>query len=416
MPGPTYAEALATRTVSSWMAFLLAELAAYGSSISGWSDGAPQRAFLEGEARALSFETTLRSQLASTASIQKCIAAGPTWVDAVMTFFDLDNTAGGKGRIPASKAVWTIDVEITAALGALTINGANAPSIQFQSTTGVIFQCTQVAGVDIQVSTSYKGTIQVTARNAGTTGNVTPGAITKLIAGPAGLSVDLGGTQTQTSVARNAEGDAEYIARGIARWGREGAGWTTPAWDYFIPLYGNNGATGGSLNVTRWYVDETNPDGPGTVHVYLGNSTGPATAPEVAAVDAGLNGLAVKPVGAVDVNVDPATEHALIINITITTDGSNASVETDCQSAIETLIAAFPIGPATLEVDLVSAVARGSTLASATIATGATSKVISLDLPGFSSVEQATTVDIFGGVDLLLGEVFTAVVTVTVLP
>lgn len=416
MAGPTYAEALATRTVASEMAFLLAELAAYGSSVSGWSDGAPQRAFLEGEARALSYETTLRAQLASTASIQKCIAAGPTWVDAVMTFFDLDNTAGGKGRIPASKAVWTIGVEITAALGALTINGANAPSIQFQSSTGVIFQCTQVAGVDIQVSTSYKGVIQVTARNAGTTGNVTPGAITKLIAGPAGLSVDLGATQTVVSVARNEESSADYIRRGLANWARLGAGWTTPAWDYYIPFYGNNGATGGALNVTRWYADETNPDGPGTVHLYLGNATGPATTDEVDAVDAGVNGLAVKPVGAVDVNVSAATDHALIINITITTDGSNADVEAQCQSAVETLIAAFPIGPATLETTLVTAVVLGAPLASATVATGATSKVIDLNLPGFSSVEQATVVDVFGGVDLLLGEVFTATVTVTVLP
>ena len=140
---PTYQQALTPRTVASLRALFLTELAAAGSTVSGWSTGAPQRAFLEGEANAVAFETQLRVALAQTASIDLCKEAGPEWVDAKMTWFDLDNGSGGKGRIPASRAVWTVDLEITAALGALTINSANASGIQLQSTTGVVFQCSQ---------------------------------------------------------------------------------------------------------------------------------------------------------------------------------------------------------------------------------------------------------------------------------
>lgn len=412
MPTPTFQDALTPRTLAAERTLLLSLLVAYDSNVSGWSPGAPQRAFLEGEAIAISTETDIRAALAATADVNLCIAAGESWVDAVMTRFELPNGSGGIGRIPASYAVWDIPLKITAALGTLTINAATA--IQLQATNGTIFSATQASTVVINAASSFKGVVRFTARTAGTVaGNVSPGAIQKVILGTAGLSVDLAETQVQTGVARDKETDKAYVRRGLARWGREGAGWTTPAWDYYIPLYGNNGD---DLNVTRWAVDETNPDGPGTVHTYLANSTGPATAPEVAAVDAGLNGRDVKPVGAVDNNVSAAVNHALTINITITTDGSNASVEADCESAIAVLIAAFPLGPATLEVDLVSAVARGAPLQVATIATGASSEVIDLDLPGFGSVIEATTVNVFGGVDLATGEVFTATITVTVLP
>lgn len=412
MAPPTYQDALTPRTVASERGFLLAELAASGSNVSGWSDGAPQRAFLEGEARAISIETDIRAAIAASNDVALCIAAGDSWVDARMSWFDLSNGQGGKGRIPASYAVWTIPLQITSALGTLTINAATA--IQLQATNGTVFACTQASTVVINAATSFKGVATFTARTAGATaGNVSGATINKVILGPAGLSVDTGGTFTETSVARDQEGSLDFIARGLAKWAQAGAGWTTPAWDYYIPLYGNNGS---NLNVTRWYVDETNPDGPGTVHTYLANAAGPATTDEVNAVEAGLNGRNVKPVGAVDNNVSAAVDHPLIINLTLTTDGSNPTVATSCETAINTLIAAFPLGPATLVVDLVSAIARGAPLQSATIPTGPTSKVIALSLPGFSSVEEATTVDIFGGVDLALGEVFTATVNVTVLP
>ncbi len=409
---PTYAEAITPRTVASLRALFLTELAAAGSSVSGWSTGAPQRAFLEGEAGAIAAETQLRVALAKTASIALCKQAGAEWVDAKMTWFDLDNTVGGKGRIPASRAVWTIGVQITAALGALTINAASAPGIQFQSTTGVVFQCTQASAVVINAGSSYKGVIEVTARAAGTTGNVTPGAITKVIAGPAGLSIDGGATQTPTSVARNAEDDDSFIARGLGKWARLGAGWGLPAFDYLIPLYGNDGD---ALNVTRWYVDDSNPGGPGTIAVWLANSSGPATGPEVAAVDAGLNSASVKPVGTGAAAVAAAVSHALVITATITTDGSNPGVGAAATSAIGTLEATFPMGPATLEPDLVREILMGSPLATATVATApGLSKVVTLALPGFSSVLAVTVLSLAAPEVLAVGEVLSITLILTV--
>lgn len=409
----TFQVALVPVTEAEYRAQFLAALAALpNSNVNGWSTGAPQRGFLNGEARAMAADSLIISSLAATASPVTAITAGSSWVDAKVGWYDLDNGQGGKGRFPATFAVWNLPVQITPETSTLTIDNTNASGIIVQASSGVFFRCTQASAVVINASTNYKGTIQVTARVAGTSGNVTIGSIIAIVSGPAGLSIEGSGTQVQTSTARNQESDQEYINRGLGAWGKLSV-WTLTGFDYYIPTFGNNGTT---LNVTRWGVDDSNPMGPGTVAVYLGNATGPASAPEVAAVLAGLDSPSVHPLGSGQLFVSAAADHPLTINIYLTTDGSNSLVYDQCAAAIDTLIKAFPAGPATLEVDLVSAVARGAPMISATIPAGTTSKVITLNLPGFSSVEQATTVDIFGGVDLLTGEIFTATITVQEAP
>lgn len=401
----TLQQALTPSTVAQERALLLLELTAAGSDVSGWSDGAPQRAFLEGEARALSAETDIRVSLASTASVDLCIAAGPSWVDAMMSWF-------GLARIPASYAVWNVPLQITAALGTLTINSSSV--IQLQAQNGAIYNCTQASAVIINGASSLKGVAQFTARTAGTSGNVTPGQITKVIAGPAGLSVDTGTTQVLTSVARNAEGDVDFIARGLGQWARQGAGWTLPAFDYLIPFYGNNGST---LNVTRWYVDASNPNGPGTIQVYLADAAGPATGPEVAAVSAGLNSPEVKPLGTGAATVVAATDHALVITATLLTSGTNPTVGAQAEDVLVTnLSPAFPIGAATLEPDLVRELLMGAAVVFATVPTGAgETSLIEIGAPGFSSVIAITSLSLAVPEVIALGEVLTisAVITVT---
>lgn len=410
---PTFAKAIEPRTVAQVRELCLLELAATGSRVSGWSNGAPQRAFLEGEATAIAAESILRVGLASTASIALCIAAGSTWVDAVMTFFDLDDGQGGKGRFKATKAVWQVPMKITASTPAQTINSTNASSIQVQAADGTIFVCSQQSTVNINSGTSYQGILQFTARTAGTSGNVNPGQITKMIAGPAGMSVDIAELQVQTTVARDEEDSASYIARGLGRWARLGAGWVLPAFDNLIPEYGNNGST---LNVTRWYVDQSNPNGPGTIQVYLANASGPATAPEVAAVDTGLNSVEVKPVGTGEATVVAAGSHALVITATVLASGTNLTLAADAASAINVLEQAFPLGPATLEPDLVRAILMGAEIASQTIetATGET-KVIDLSLPGFASVISIVSCSLAAPEVLAIGDALqlTLILTVT---
>ncbi len=409
---PTYQQAITPRTVPELRALYLAALAAAGSSVSGWSLGAPQRAFLEGEAIAVSAETLIRVALAQTASIALCKQAGPDWVNAKMTWYSLTDGQGGTGRFKATYATWDVPLKITAALGTLTINSTNAPSIQVQSSGGIVFQCTQVADKLINLGTSYVGTVRFTARVAGTTGNVTPGAITKVISGPAGLSVDLGGTQVAVAVARNEEDDDSFIARGLANWARQGAGWVEPAFDYLIPFYGNNGVT---LAVTRWYVDDSNPGGAGTIAVWLANAAGPATAPEVAAVSAGLNSKSVKPLGTGAAAVAAAVAVPLVLTATILTDASNPTAGADASAAIAVLESVFPMGPATFEPDLVREILMGAALATATVATAAGLSVdVTLNLVGYGSALAIPVLSLAAPVVLATGECIQITFTPTI--
>ncbi len=407
----TFQQAITPETFKQFRALFLLSLAANGSQVNGWSTGAPQRGFLDGEARALTAQSLIVSGLASTAGIDTIKAAGSSWVDAGMTWFDLSNGQGGKGRFQATYAVWNVPMVITPSSSPQEVN--NQSTILLQSTTGQIFTCTQQSKVELSAATSYKGTVQFTARAVGEGGNVTPGSIVKVISGPAGMSVDLTGTQVPASVARNVETDDDFIARGLGEWGRIGAGWTLTAFNYLIPLYGNNGTT---LSVTRWSVNDNNPNGPGTVEVTLANAGGPATDPEVAAVLAGLVSSSVKPVGSGALSVIKAIADAITISSTITVDGSNIAVHANAVSAMTTLSNAFPIGPATLTPDLVSSVLRGDPIVSVTIKTGTTSKVIPLNLPGFASVIEVTDIGLAAPHEVALGDVLEITSVVVVLP
>ncbi len=406
----TYADAKTAQTSAEVRDdTLLPACETQGCDVSGWPTIAPQRGLVEGSARVLAYEQSLRAKLAKTASPDDAIDAGSTWVDAVMGWFDLDNGTGGKGRILATKAVWDIPLQVTTAAAPVTIDSSS--TILLQSTGGIVFECAQTTAVTLNAASTYKGTASFRARAAGTTGNVSPGAIAKVISGPAGLSVDLTGTQTQTTSARDEETSADFIARGLGRWGTLGAGWTLTSFDFLIPQYAST--------VTRWRVRDDNPDGPGTVHVYLANASGAASADEVSAVSDGLGLTSVKPLGSGAITVDAATVHALVITATIRGDGSNASLQTDAQDAIAALIAAFPLGPATLTPSLVTSVLMGrkndpDAGDAITIQTGATSEGIQPDLPGFTGAESVTALSLAADETLASGEVLTVSITVTV--
>lgn len=416
----TWQEALTPTTAEEYVDENLAELEAAGSTINAWGPDAPQTAYVNGIARAEAALSTNISLLAATASPQTVADAGDSWVDAVLSWFAIVNADGTTGRIQATQAVWTIGLNIATTNAPVTINASNASGIQAMSANGVIFQCTQASPVTLGTPT-FTGLVQFTALIAGTSGNVTPGSITRIISGPAGLTVNLVTTQTLTATARDQETNGQYIGRALGKWGviapSEGnptgtAGWTINSFNFLIPFFGNNTALNAS--VTRWAVDDANPNGPGTVQVWLADAAGPANAATVAAVDAGLNGTNVKPVGSGPLTVAPAVAATLTINITLTTDGSNPTVATDCQTAVENLGKAFPLGPATLEPSLVTTVAQGAAVETATIATAAgKSTVIAPALAGFASVESVV-IDLVAPFTLAGGEVLVLTVNVSV--
>lgn len=330
----TWLEARTKKTIPEERDALLASCVAEGCTVSGWPDTAPQRAIVEGSASALAYETGLRADLASTASPATAKAAGGTWVDAAVSWFDLDDGSGGKGRIPASKATWDIPLAVTPAAAPLTIN--NTSTIQLQAADGTIFEAVQSSALLINAASSYKGTARFAARKPGTTGNVAPGQIVKVLAAPAGLSINLVGTQVLVTSARDAETDDAYITRGLGRWGTLGAGWTDTSFDYLIPSF--------APTVTGWRVRSDNPIGPGTVQIIMRNAAGPSTPTENAAVLAGLGSPKVFPKGSGGLSVISATPITVAPVGVISSNGTNPTLLLSALAGLATLGQNLPIG------------------------------------------------------------------------
>lgn len=332
---PTWDEAQTPQTSDEIRTDLLVACTTQGCTVNGWPETAPQRALVEGNASALAYGTELRAALAKTASPATVTEAGSSWVDAIISWFDLDDGAGGKGRIKATKAVWTIGLIVTSSAAPLVID--NTSTIQLQAEDGTIFECAQQTSVTLNLASSYKGTARFVARKVGTTGNQNPGQITKKISGPAGLSVDLTVTQVLVTAARDDETDAQVIARGLSRWGTISiAGWVGASF-LFLVLEADP-------SITRIKVKDDNPNGPGTTEIIIATAAGTASDQQVTTVAAALATRSRKTLG----NPPPTVKKATVLNVSIIGliegDGTNASLLANAIAAVTTLASTFPIG------------------------------------------------------------------------
>ena len=387
MSPPTYAQASTLTDQPTFRAATLAQLAAPAAPlqpapVAGWSESAPQRLLVEDFAADMAVESKIRAAIASTISPQQAVAAGADWVRACLGWF-------GEDYIPALPSTWAIPFQVAATSAPLTVD--NTTVLQVQATDGQIFLCTQATAVTFNAAGSYQGTLTFVARASGTISTSTASNIQngKILTGPAGLS--LIPTPVNLTAGRDIETPQQAILRCLGKWTRLGAGWTTQAFDYLIPSF--------APSVTSWYVDDSNPVGPGSVQVWLADAAAPATTAEVNAVLAGLTAPGVKPIGSGPVSVLKANAHPLTINITVAGDGTNANLAADITAALTTLWQAYPVGPALLVAQVVMAVALGGEFSSlAVIAAGSlpapgppfATKEMSLSLPGFSGAAAIT--------------------------
>jgi len=134
---------------------------------------------------------------------------------------------------------------------------------------------------------SSGGTLELLfeAESPGSAGNVSPGTITILKTPLAGVSItnplQPDGSSWVTRDGADVETNPELRTRNRTKWATLGIG---PGMAYV------HNARQAHSSVKRVYVDDTNPDGPGTFDIYLAGDSGPASATIVAAVDSYLRG------------------------------------------------------------------------------------------------------------------------------
>lgn len=174
------------------------------------------------------------------------------------------------------------------------------------------------------------------AEQQGAPHNLIPGALSILNTPLAGVSIsnpDLGGNTWLTVVGVDEESDADLRARCRLRWATLAIQAPADAYKFW--------ALEASTAVTRVYVDDQNPDGPGTFTVYLAGPVGFVAPSFVSAVDAYLQPK--RQIGAI-LTTASATNSPISLAATIHAPASLGLTVGKVQDAWNAYFRTLPIG------------------------------------------------------------------------
>lgn len=240
-------------------------------------------------------------------------------------------------RAPAKSTIGLATLTASASSGPHTfavgdVIGETADGKGYVNTTGGTLN----AGSTLELSFQAEG--------PGADYNVANSTITSLRTAIAGVSITnpaQAGTGTWiTSAGADEEQDPVLKVRNETKW---------PTLSYAAPGRGyqsmalDNEGTGVSTSITRVFVDDTNPQGPNTIDIYVATSAGAVSAPDVALIQAYI--AARKPTTAVP-EVISATPVPQTLTGTVYHDGTreDASLRNDIETAIAAYLGSIPIG------------------------------------------------------------------------
>lgn len=207
------------------------------------------------------------------------LTSAPAWGElAAEDFYEIIRDPAiptlGKMRVTAATGAGSTTIQT----GQLIVRyGAGSGQILFTNTEGFT---PNPGGAAVEVA--------MTAQQAGAAGNIGNSATLALVTSYPGLSVTNPAiTGTQTWITRRGR-DAETLPKLKARCDQQ---WSNLSFDVSSERFARIirdafEASGETSPITRIYVDDTNPDGPGSVWVYMARDSGPATADDVALVNA----------------------------------------------------------------------------------------------------------------------------------
>jgi hypothetical protein len=384
MPTPTYAEATTVQTATQVQTQLYADLDANGVVITGFSPTSAERGLVALDARALAYEQAIRAEVVKAVLLVDVELRDEAWIDRkIQGFFGPETT-----RLFETKAVHLFTLTNQSASGGpYTIK---PKQLEVSANNGTLFR--NITGGVLSAGLGEELLLEFEAAVPGLEGNIAPFAIFKIQGGSL-PAVDVSNPPDSLLVAARArETNREYVTRALARWGTLAAGGHPLAVEYRILT--------GVETITKVGVRDDNPNGPGTVDVYLANASGPATVDECNAAEAVFGPY--EPLGSRGLwRYLPAIERNVTVEADIELDGENENALTDAEAALQLLAAQWPMRAGEVLDDvLVAAILRG----------GAFDKY---SLPGFRGVKNAEVQSPLDDTTLLVGEVLTFTITLT---
>jgi len=259
--------------------------------------------------------------------------SAPEWLNLLgEDFFALDRDA-------AVRTAGTFRITASATASATTIGTGKlivrAGTVRFES----IEPFAPLPGGSVNV--------RVRAQVAGIAGNIATGATLVLVTSYPGLTATnpavSGGTSWITTRGRNAESQKSYGARLRARWADLAPQTTEERFAALVrAAYTSAGLT---PVVTRVWADTSNPLGPGSVALYLATDTAPASAEDVALVEAYVGPRWAS--GAGRFRCYAATVYEIAVTGTIKGPSSETTAIAEATAALDALASTYPMGGAT---------------------------------------------------------------------
>lgn len=316
----TLAAVLTTRTEDDIFAADLVALAGLGLPATGWQTTAIQYAITKINARSQAAAELFRKRYAQAGYLDTVHLSGADWVDILSQgFFQVTRT-------PATFAIHQIRITDTSAGSAL--DKATRTVRLKHSGSGLYFINREAFHVDA----SGYADVQFVCESSGTQGNVAPSGTWEIITslpgytatnpavGATGVSVLVAGADQETS--------ASVVTRCRNKWSTLGRGGNAAAVAYRI--------TEANSLITRYYINDANPNGPGSVDVYIAPASGTASGGQVTAMLASLNPQ--KAVGTGELRVIAAPLVAQGVTAILYTDGTNGSAQADADAAIAAMV------------------------------------------------------------------------------
>lgn len=312
----TLAEIRTVQTEAEALADLLVDLAAEGVSYTGWQYTAIQSALTRIAARSDAAAQAIRLSVVNGGFPNTAIGA---WLDATIAgFFNLTRT-------PAVKTIGVFRVTDAASVGPLTTKGVGEVRVTYGD-PAIVFANREAFSVALSGYTD----VSFVAEVAGTSGNIPNSSTLGFVTAIPGFTVTnpaVGATGTWITTAGAAsESDAAYLRRALSRWSSLGAGGNAEAQAYLCTV--------ADSALTLVGVNDANPNGAGSVDVYLATATGTASGGQVTTAQTYLR--LRKASGTGELRCFAAPTYTNAVTATLYSDGTRIStdIEDDADAAM----------------------------------------------------------------------------------
>jgi uncharacterized phage protein gp47/JayE len=310
------------------LTFMFDVLRAHGFPIASWQSGSLQRTMFEAFAE-LASENILVADAIARAGFNPLSSGG--WLDLLSeSHYDNERFAAVKTR----GYVVLNDVAGTGphVIGIDEVVVSDAEGRRYRNVTGGTLALNDIIQLEFE------------AEVAGADGNVDNNTIIVVVEGPPNVTCnnpDPGSDLWITVEGSNEETDASLRERNATKWATLSV--NGPAEAYV------NWARNASPAVTRVWVDDQNPQGPGTVDVYIAGVEGPVSGTVVTAVEDYINGVTDqvgrKGIGTI-LDVNSAASHPIDITAQVYFNPAYlaSEIENAVEAAIDTYFQNVPIG------------------------------------------------------------------------